>query len=105
MGGSTSSSQFRVPAARAANTSRSHYRRPRGRDNPSPGLRPGEGLSFLVSQELAGDLEIALLIRVRHAGSVHPLSGPLHRLGQILGIFDHAGINQALTVRSDSEAL
>src|SRR5438876_7254179 len=66
--------------------------------------KAGAYQDLLVPQKFTGDLNITLLVRVRHAWSVHPLSGPLDWLNQILGIFDHAGINQAFTILADLEA-
>src|SRR6478672_10791132 len=71
-------------------------------------LRFMETLSFakpLVSKEFSRNLEIALFVRVRHSRTIHPLPGPLDRSGQINGIFDGAGIDQALAIRTQPEAL
>src|SRR5262249_34546279 len=57
-----------------------------------------------VSKEFSGGLEIALLVRVRHAGAVHPRPGPLDRLCEIDWIFDDTGIDQALAIRTQPEA-
>lgn len=59
--------------------------------------------SLLVLEELSGNLEIALLVGVLHARSVHPLAGPLHRFGQIHGVFNHARVDQALTILAQRE--
>src|SRR5262245_23477692 len=65
---------------------------------------PKTYLEPLVPQEFSGDLKIALLIRVRHVRPIHPLSGPLHRTGEIHGIFDHAGIDQAFAIGTKGKA-
>ena len=60
--------------------------------------------SKLVPKEFTGDLEIALLVRMRHAGTVHPLAGPLDRPRQIDWIFNYTRIDQALAIGTQPEA-
>src|SRR5215831_14945854 len=57
-----------------------------------------------VSKEFSRGLEIALFVRVRHAGPVHPLPRPLDRFRQIDWIFDDTGIDQALSIGAQPEA-
>src|SRR5580765_7500185 len=59
---------------------------------------------FEVAQELMRDGKVALLVRVRHVRSIHPLPRPLDRSREINRIFDDAGINQRLPIRTDAEA-
>src|SRR5437867_5905374 len=56
-----------------------------------------------VAQELAGDLHIALLIRVRHGRPILPLSRPLHGLGEVHGVLDGAGIEERPAVFAKAE--
>src|SRR5438093_12959687 len=56
-----------------------------------------------VAQELAGDLHIALLIRVRHGRPVLPLSRPLHGLGEVHRVLDGAGIDERPAVFAETE--
>ena len=57
-----------------------------------------------VSKEFSCGLEIALFVRVRHAGPVHPLPRPLDRLRQIDWIVDDTGVDQALAIGAQPEA-
>src|SRR5262245_53637847 len=73
----------------------------------APELSPRSGIdknrTSKVAQEFTCDLEIALLIRVRHVWSVLPLPGPLNRSSQIHRIIDHPGVNQSLTILAETE--
>src|SRR5688572_23979823 len=71
---------------------------------PACGYRPAPPSSE-IAQEPARDLNVALLVRVRHPRPVLPAARPLDGLRQVDRIFDHARVDQALLVVADAKAL